>query len=69
LFSVIYWLPGLAGMLLIMFGWFVPAAALLGTLICFQWPLMLAAAHMARGNRQRLREERRAFLLPSFARR
>ena len=62
LFSAIYWVPGLGAVLLLIFGWFIPAAAVLGVLILVQWPMMILAVRWSQSNRKRLREERQAFL-------
>ncbi len=63
LFSAMNWLPGLGGLLLLMFGWIWPAAAFLGVLILLQWPMMIVAVRLSHAHRDRLREERRAFIL------
>lgn len=68
LMSAIHWLPGLGGLLLLFFGWFVPAAAVLGGLILLQWPMMIIAVRLSHAHRNRLREERRAFLLTNHQR-
>ena len=64
-FSAVHWLPGFGGLLLLMFGWFWPAAAFLGGLVLLQWPMMIVALRLSEANRKRLREERRAFHLPN----
>ena len=63
LFNAIYWVPGFGGVLLLLIGWFVPAAAVLGALILLQWPMMIVAVRLSDANRNRLRAERRAFLV------
>jgi hypothetical protein len=63
-FSAMYWVPGFGGVLLLMLGWFIPAAAVLGGLILLQWPLMIFAVRWSHANRKRLRAERQALIVP-----
>ena len=58
--SLLRWVPGLGAVLLLMLGWLILPAAVLGLLILMQWPLMLLTMNLSDANRKRQRDERQA---------
>lgn len=63
--SVVNWVPGLGILLLLLIGWFLPAAALIGGLMLLQWPVMCWFSSIQRSHRQRQRQIRQAFAFPA----
>jgi hypothetical protein len=63
--SAVSWVPGLGIVLLLVFGWFLPAAALVGGLMLLQWPIMCWMSSIQRSHRQRQRQIRQAFAFPA----
>lgn len=63
--SAVHWVPGLGIVLLLVFGWFLPAAAVLGGLMVVQWPVMCWMGYLQRTHRQRQRQVRQAVAFPA----